>query len=43
MNRFAVVLLSVIVAGCANAPKPPQPTGPWVPVNHPHDAAGSNR
>ncbi|WP_277398504.1 hypothetical protein [Burkholderia sp. Ac-20353] len=33
--KFIVVLWSaVLLAACSSAPKPTQPSGPWMPVNH---------
>jgi uncharacterized lipoprotein YajG len=33
--KFVVVLCSAaLLAACSSAPKPTQPEGPWMPVNH---------
>lgn len=33
--RFVVVLcIAALLAACSSAPKPTQPSGPWMPVNH---------
>jgi hypothetical protein len=29
------VLIGTALTGCASPPKPPQPTGEWIPVNQP--------
>lgn len=31
----SVVLVLTILGGCSSPPKPPEPTGQWVPVNQP--------
>lgn len=28
-------LLALVLQACSTAPKPPEPTGQWVPVNQP--------
>jgi len=30
-----VVLVLAVLWGCSSPPKPPEPTGQWVPVNQP--------
>lgn len=42
MKRLVAVLVIAALGACSTPPKPPQPTGQWVPVNHPHNDAGSN-
>jgi len=32
---FIVAMVIATLAGCGSPPKPPQPTGDWVPVNRP--------
>ena len=32
---FRVGLLAFVLQACSSAPKPPEPTGLWVPVNPP--------
>ena len=33
--KFIVVLCSaILLAACSSVPKPTQPNGPWMPVNH---------
>lgn len=34
MKKIAIGLLIISLAACGSAPKPPQATGEWVPVNH---------
>ena len=31
----SVVLVLAVLWGCSSPPKPPEPTGQWVPVNQP--------
>ncbi|WP_321930775.1 MULTISPECIES: hypothetical protein [Paraburkholderia] len=33
VEAIAVVLVVAIFSGCSSPPKPPEPTGQWVPVN----------
>lgn len=33
VGAIAVVLAVTIFSGCSSPPKPPEPTGQWVPVN----------
>lgn len=42
MKRLVAVLVIAALGACSTPPKLPQPTGQWVPVNHPHIDAGSN-
>lgn len=42
MKKLFAVLLIGVLGACSTPPKLPQPTGAWVPVNHPRNAAGSN-
>jgi hypothetical protein len=34
-GSLAVLLAAVALQACSSAPKPPEPTGQWVPVNPP--------
>jgi len=38
----ASALMLLLLAACS-APKPPQPTGEWVPVNHPIATQGAQQ
>jgi len=42
MKRLVSLLVALALVACSTPPKPPQPTGEWVPVNRPHNNAGSN-
>ncbi|SMG61563.1 TrwH protein [Paraburkholderia susongensis] len=33
MKTMVVLLVTAALAACGSAPKPPEPTGAWVPVN----------
>lgn len=41
MKRIVALVLVVSLVGCTSPPKLPEPSGEWVPVNHPN-SVGSN-
>jgi hypothetical protein len=41
MKRLVAVLVIAALGACTTPPKPPQPTGEWVPVNRLHNDVGS--
>jgi hypothetical protein len=34
MKLVVVLFGAALLAACSSAPKPTQPEGPWMPVNH---------
>jgi hypothetical protein len=34
-GTLTLALLALALQACSSAPKPPEPTGQWVPVNQP--------
>lgn len=38
---FIVAMVAATLAGCGSPPKPPLPTGDWVPVNRPPNTAAN--
>lgn len=32
---FRAAMLAFVLQACSSAPKPPEPTGQWMPVNQP--------
>jgi len=34
-SPVAILLMALALQACISAPKPPEPTGQWVPVNQP--------
>ncbi|CAE6968259.1 hypothetical protein R70211_07574 [Paraburkholderia domus] len=34
-SPVAILLMAFALQACSSAPKPPEPTGQWVPVNQP--------
>jgi uncharacterized protein YceK len=42
MKQICIVAMAIAtLAGCGSPPKPPQPTGDWVPVNRPANTAAN--
>ncbi|OXC78610.1 hypothetical protein [Caballeronia sordidicola] len=41
MKKLIVASALMLLLAACSAPKPPQPTGAWVPVNHPIATQGA--